>query len=88
MITRPELDECTKWNNKLMKFITWKSLMTEWLEQASQWHEMYCHDLEAISLNLGRVELGVHNTSVLSRTWTKNIIYSHFYIIHDNMMQV
>ena len=22
-----------------------KSLMAEWLEQTSQWHEMYCHDL-------------------------------------------
>ena len=20
--------------------------MAEWLEQVSQWHEMYCHDLE------------------------------------------
>ena len=49
--------------------------MAEWLEQASQWHEMYCHDLEVMSVNpsRGQVELGVHSTSVLSRTWTKNI---------------
>ena len=46
--------------------------MAEWLEQASQWHEMYCHDLEVMSSNLGRVELGVRSTSVLSRTWSKN----------------
>ena len=26
-----------------------KSLMAKWLEQASQWHEMYCHDLEVMS---------------------------------------
>ena len=42
----------------------------KWLEQASQWHEMYCNDLEVMSSNPGRVELGVHRTSVLSRTWT------------------
>ena len=48
--------------------------MAEWLEQASQWpwnvrswsggHELKPH----------RVELGVRSTSVLSRTWTKNIL--------------
>ena len=32
-------------------------LMAEWLEQASQWHEMYCHDLEVMSSNPGWVEL-------------------------------
>ena len=31
----------------------------------------YCHDLEVMSSNPGRVELGVRNTSVLSHTWTK-----------------
>ena len=41
-----------------------KSLIAEWLEQVSQGHELYCHDLEAMSLNPGRVELGVHSTSV------------------------
>ena len=48
--------------------------MAEWLEQASQWHEMYCHDLEVMSLSTSRVELGVRSTSVLSRTWSTNII--------------
>ena len=47
--------------------------MVEWWEQASQWHEMYCHDLEVMSSKPGRVELGVRSTSALSRTWTKNI---------------
>ena len=40
--------------------------MAEWLEQTSQWHEMYCHDLEVMSSNPGRVELWVRSTSVLS----------------------
>ena len=48
-----------------------KSLMAKWLEQASQWHEMYCHDLEVMSSNPGRVELGVLGTSALSCTWIK-----------------
>ena len=38
------------------------------LEQASQCHEMCCHDLEVISSNTGRVELGVLSTSLLSST--------------------
>ena len=46
--------------------------MAEWLEQVSQWHELYSHDLEVMS----RVELGVCSTSVLSHTWTKNILHS------------
>ena len=50
-----------------------KSLMAKWLEQASQWHEMYSHDLEAMSFNPSRVKLGVRSTSLLSRTWSKNI---------------
>ena len=44
------------------------SLMAKWLEQKSQIHEMYCHDLEVMSSNSGQVELGVLGTSVLSRT--------------------
>ena len=48
--------------------------MSEWLDQASKWHEMYCYDLEVMSLNPGWVELGVLGTSVLSHTWTKNIL--------------
>ena len=43
-----------------------KALMAKWLEQASQWHELYCHDLEVMSSNPGRVELLVHGASVLS----------------------
>ena len=46
--------------------------MAKWLEQASQWHEMYCHDVEVMSSNPGRIELGELGTSVLSRTWSKN----------------
>ena len=42
--------------------------MAKWLEQASQRHEKYCHDLEVMSSNPSRVELGVHSTSVLSHT--------------------
>ena len=45
-----------------------KSLMAKWLEKVSQLHEMYCHDLEVMSSNSSRVELGVLGTSVLSRT--------------------
>ena len=46
----------------------YESMMAEWLEQASQGHEMYCHDLEVMSLNPGPVKLGVRSTSVLSCT--------------------
>ena len=45
-------------------FYTLKSLNAEWLDQALQWHEMYCHDLEIMSLNPDQVELWVHTTSV------------------------
>ena len=40
------------------------------LEQASQWYEMYYHDLEVMSLNVNpdRVELWVWSTPVPSRT--------------------
>ena len=48
-------------------------MMAYWLEQASQWHEVYCHDLEVVSSNPGRVEPGVRSTSVPSRTWTQQI---------------
>ena len=47
--------------------------MAKWLEQASQWHEMYCYDLEVMSSSPDQAKLGVRGTSVLSRTWTKNI---------------
>ena len=42
--------------------------MAKWLEQASQLHEMDCHDLEVMSSNPSRVELGMLSISVLSRT--------------------
>ena len=37
-----------------------KLLMAKWLEQASQLHEMCCHNLEVMSSNPGWVELGVY----------------------------
>ena len=45
-----------------------KSLKAEWLEQATQWHDMYCHDLEVMRSNSSWVEVGVRSrpTSVLS----------------------
>ena len=52
-----------------------RSPMAKWLEQASQWHERYCHNLEVMSSNPSWVELGVLGISVLSRTWTKNILF-------------
>ena len=39
-------------------------LMPEWLGQASQGYEMYCHDLKVMGSNHGRVEIGVCGTSV------------------------
>ena len=50
--------------------------MAEWLEQASQWHEMYCHNLEVMSSNSSRVELGVRCTSVLIKSYL-NKKYNH-----------
>ena len=45
---------------------------------SSQWHEVYCYDLEVVSSNPSRVELaiGVRSTSVPSRTWTKLNIFT------------
>ena len=51
-----------------------KSLMAKWLEQASQWHEMYCHDLWVMNLNPIRIDFAVLSTSVLNCTWNKNNI--------------
>ena len=39
---------------------------------------MYCHDLEVMSSNPSLVELGVLSTSVLSRTWSKDIIMYYY----------
>ena len=49
-------------------------IMAEWSEQASQRHEMHCHDREVLSLDPSLVELGVHSTSVLHRTGTKKTV--------------
>ena len=38
--------------------------MAKWLEQASQCHEMYYHDLEVMSSNPDCVELWMSSTSV------------------------
>ena len=40
-----------------------KSQVAEWLKQASQWHKIYCHDLEVMSSSPGQVELGLRDTS-------------------------
>ena len=67
-----------------------KSLRAEWLEQASQWHEMYCHDLEVMSLNPSRVKLGARCTSVLSHTLIKIIngrIWDAFRCLYHEFMR-
>ena len=38
--------------------------MAEWLEQASQWHEMDYHNLEVMSSNPNAAQLGVRSTSL------------------------
>ena len=38
--------------------------MAKWLEQAAQWREVYCYDLEVMSSNPDRFELRVRSTSV------------------------
>ena len=38
--------------------------MAEWIGRASQGHTVYCHYLEIMGSNPGRVELGVHSASV------------------------
>ena len=48
--------------------------MAKWLEQVSQWREMYCHDLEVMNSNPNRVEVGVRSISVLSHTWTTKYV--------------
>ena len=45
-------------------YIIRKLLMAKWLKQASQWHEMYCHELGVMTLNPSWVELWVRSTSV------------------------
>ena len=38
------------------------SLMAQWLRQASQRHEIYCHNLEVMGSNRDQVNLAVHST--------------------------
>ena len=66
-------------NSKESHHTCWKSLMAKWLQQASQWHEMCCHELEVISLNPSWDELGVLGTSVLSRIWIKIHLFQSLY---------
>ena len=72
--------------------------MAEWLEQASQCHEMCCHDLEVMSLSPCRVELGVCGTSVCYYFCYFNQIYMYpvidfydldslFCCVHNNAVQ-
>ena len=60
---------CWKFTCKF-KILSVKSLMAEWVRAGVLVTWMYCHDLEVMSSNPGRVELGVYSTSVLSHTWT------------------
>ena len=43
--------------------------MAKWLEQASQWHEIYCHDLDVMSSHPTRVELEVRSAPVHPKTY-------------------
>ena len=61
--------------------------MAEWLELASQGHEMYCHDLEVMSSNPDQVELGVQNIC-LSCTGTKYIIYTKISVFLKQLVQI
>ena len=55
-----------------------KSLMVKGLEQASQWHEMYCHDLEVVNSNPIQIQLGAHSTSALRLLEPK--LYIHCFL--------
>ena len=73
----PQKSQPSKYDEIYMNYII-TSLIAKWLQQVSHWHEMCCHDLEVISSNSGRVELGVRSTpvrstSVQSRTLSKNM---------------
>ena len=49
----PRSPECKLWPKIMWQYISLKSLMAKCLEQASQLHEMFCHDLENTSSNPG-----------------------------------
>ena len=70
-----------------------KSLIAEWLEKASQWHEVYCHDLGVVSSNLLSqvvLELNILNKGdfvvvlpqIIERMLICNLIHRPFFIFH------
>ena len=67
----------------IWQYISLRSLIALWLQQASQWHEMYCHDLEVMSLNPDRVKLGVRSTSVPIHTRTKDVKVSRKHLSYQ-----
>ena len=71
MVTIKQRESDARGYAVLYIMVDFESLMVKWLEQASQWHEIYCHDLEVTTSNLSWVKLWVGSTSVLSRAWTK-----------------
>ena len=52
--------------------------MAEWLEQASQWPEMYCHDLEVMSSNPSQVKLGVFDLGCVVLLLNSYLIKKYF----------
>ena len=44
-------------------------------------HEMNCHDLEVMSSNPGRFELGVHSTSICPKSYLNQKYHSKFHIL-------
>ena len=61
-------------------WLSFELLMVKWLDQGSQWHGIYCHDLEVMSSHPSGVELGMHGTSVLSQNGTKHGLMSDLVI--------
>ena len=61
--------------------------MAEWIEQASQWHELYCHDLEVMSSNPGRLNLG-RLVLLSSVVLEPNISLNHWEQIRLKLVQV
>ena len=59
-----------------------KSLMAEWLEQASQRHEIYCHGLEVMSLNPGWVELGVLEPQICTFGSQVSVLHLFTHLFH------
>ena len=61
--------------------------MAKLLEQACQWHELYCYEMEVMSLNPSRVELGVPSPkSYLNQEQLRRIVhdckcFSHILVV-------